>query len=177
MHYEVKNYKEAIQYFSKIEHKSMQSQMNLANSYYQSKNYQKAKDLYEDLESTNPKIKYLLLYKLGNCAVRLKDYKSAKIYYQNALIFGKNRDIIYNLKVISFIQRKNRKDFVSFHSGDKERANTPQESKKKKAKKKKDEKNSQKLDKKKIEQSYKRPLGYKAYELINKGYIDEKKPW
>jgi len=186
------SYKRAIQNFKKIEHKTMQSQMNLANSYYQVGNFKKAKSLYASLSSFNPKLKKTILYKLGNCSAKLKEYDRAKRYYQKSLAFGNDKDIVYNLKLIAHKIQKQRRDFPTFKSEDKAKDNTPQGSKKQKSEPK-GSKNSTKsgVGSKAFGQSSKtkssskkshpskltRPMGFKAYELINKGYISEKNPW
>lgn len=190
--YENSSYKEAVQDFEKIEHKTMQSQLNLANSYYQAGSFKKAKSLYKSLRSTNPKYKKIIFFKLGNCSARLKEYKNAREYYQKALAFGYDEDIMYNLKLIAKKEQKQRRDFPAFKSEDKAKENTPQGSDKKKNDKSGSKKSTKtgtgskaqgsssnkKSDIKNVKSSkLTRPLGYKAYELINKGYIDEKTPW
>jgi Ca-activated chloride channel family protein len=191
--YEKGLYKEATKEFQKIEHKTMQSQMNLANSYYQLGSYKKAKSIYSLLKSTDAKTKKTILFKLGNCYAMLKEYEKAKRYYQKALAFENDKDIVYNLKMIALKIQEQRRDFPSFKSDDKERENTPQGSKEQKAtnpsknskstktgvgskgvgKSSKTKKSSSSKEPSKLT----RPMGFKAYELINKGYISEKNPW
>jgi Ca-activated chloride channel family protein len=185
-------YKVSAQNFEKIEHKTMQSQMNLANSYYQVGNFKKAKSLYASLSSTTPQLKKIILYKLGNCSAKLKEYDAAKRFYQKALAFGNDEDIVYNLKLIAEKKQKQRRDFPVFKSEDKAKDSTPQGSKKQKSEPKgskkvtktgmgskasgqssKTKSSSQKVQPSKLT----RPMGFKAYELINKGYISEKNPW
>ena len=186
------SYKTAVQNFEKIGYKTMQSQMNLANSYYQIGNFKKAKSLYASLSSTNPKLKKIIFYKLGNCSAKLKEYDRAKGYYQKALAFGNDKDIVYNLKLIAHKIQKQRRDFPTFKSEDREKENTPQGSKKQKTEPKGGKKSTKSgVGSKASGQSSKtksssqkshpskltRPMGFKAYELINKGYISEKNPW
>jgi Ca-activated chloride channel family protein len=123
----------------------------------------------------------------------LKEYEKAKRYYQKALAFENDKDIVYNLKMIALKIQEQRRDFPSFKSDDKERENTPQGSKEQKAtnpsknskstktgvgskgvgKSSKTKKSSSSKEPSKLT----RPMGFKAYELINKGYISEKNPW
>ena len=190
--YEKGLYKEATQEFQKITHKTMQSQMNLANSYYQLGSYKKAKSIYSSLKSTDAKTKKTILFKLGNCYAYLKEYNKAKSFYQKALAFENDKDIVYNLKMIALKLQEQRRDFPSFKSEDKEKDNTPQGSKEQKTKPSKNSKSTKtgvgskgvgKSSKTKKSSSNKepskltRPMGFKAYELINKGYISEKNPW
>ncbi len=161
-------YKEAVENYSMVEHKTIQSQMNLANAYYQAGFYTKAKRLYDALKTTNPKRKKILLFKLGNCAAKLGDYVSARGYYHDALVFGEDADILYNLKRIK--DKKNKEDFSPKKSGnEKEKVKSDKSSSK--------AKESQNGKDGSAPSTLSRPLGFKAYELINKGYIDEKKPW
>jgi Ca-activated chloride channel family protein len=167
-YYHDRDYKEAAKAFSKIEHQTLQSQMNLANCYYQAGAYTKAKALYQTLLTSNRLRKQRLLFKLGNIAVKLKDYESAKGYYEEALALGKDSDILHNLALI--IHKKNPPIKAPTTKGkSKEKVKSNQASAKAKGSKK--EGDSTAPSKKS------HPLGYKAYELINKGYIDEKKPW
>ncbi len=99
---------------------------------------------------------------------------------------------MYNLKLIAHKIQKQRRDFPAFKSEDKAKDNTPQGSKKQKSEPKggkkatktgmgskgtgqssKTKSSSQKVQRSKLT----RPMGFKAYELINKGYISEKNPW
>lgn len=165
--YHDKQYKKAVESYEKVEHKTMQSQMNLANAYYQGGAYTKAKTVYNGLKSTNPTIKKLLLFKLGNCASKLEDYESAKAYYHDALVFGEDADILHNLKLIA--NKKQDKHSPKKAGNDKEKRKSSSTSGK--------SKNAKQGDSSSSPSELSRPLGFKAYELINKGYIDEKKPW
>ncbi len=185
-------YKEAAKNFEKIEYKTMQSQMNLANSYYQAGRFKDAKSIYLSLYTTNPKFKKRILYKLGNCFAKLKEYDRAKSYYKKALAFGEDKDIEYNLKLIASKKQEQRRDFAAIKSEEKEKENSPQGDKEQKANKSggakaksktgMGSKGSGKSSKTKAgskTQNAKltRPMGFKAYELINRGYISEKTPW
>ncbi|MCH9813235.1 MAG: VWA domain-containing protein [Epsilonproteobacteria bacterium] len=192
--YEKASYQEAAQSFEKITSKSIQSQMNLANSYYQAGSYKKAQTIYSSLMTKEDGLKKKLLYKLGNCAVKLKAYDKAKRYYRQALAFGEDKDILYNLKHIVLLTTKKRGDFPAFKSSDHAQQNRP-EGQDKQHKRKEGGKmqtqaaasastGGQKSDVKSTQKTTQltpkhvhRPLGYKAYELINQGYINEKNPW
>jgi Ca-activated chloride channel family protein len=166
--YDEQHFKEAAHAFKKIEHQTLQSQMNLANCYYQAGAYTKAKALYLTLLTTDPTYKQRLLFKLGNIAVKLKDFESARGYYETALALGKDEDILHNLSLI--IHKKNPSTKAPTKKGEaKEKVKSNHASAHAKGTKKKAQSSAP------SKQSH--PLGYKAYELINKGYIDEKKPW
>ena len=166
-YYHDKGYKEAVESYEQIQRKTMQSQMNMANAYYQAGAYTKAKTIYNALQSRNPKLKKRILFKLGNCAAKLEDYESARGYYQESLAFGKDKDILYNLKRIA--HKKNNDKTPKKSGNEKEKAKSSQNTANKKDK--------QNGDAASAPSTLSHPLGYKAYELINKGYINEKKPW
>jgi tetratricopeptide (TPR) repeat protein len=69
-----------------------------ANQQYQQGNYQKAKNLYEEivrLQVANPD----LYYNLGNACFRLKEYGHAVLYFERALKLNPNSsDIRFNLE-------------------------------------------------------------------------------
>ena len=75
-------------------------------AYYKAKEYKKAIELFTKIESTNPEIKQKIYYNLGNCAVKLKKYERAKIYYQKALGLGEDKDAKANLFTLYKLQLK-----------------------------------------------------------------------
>lgn len=191
--YKDAHYLQAIEAYDRIEHKTMQSEMNLANGHYQIGNFKKAYTIYKSLHTTNPALKQKILFKLGNCALYLQQFDEARRYYKAALSFGKNEDIVYNLTKIMPFQDRSRKDFAAFFSEDKAKQETPQGSQKQKTKPQKEGtrqmqtglgesaqgvSSKQKSDTKRQAPSKQtRPMGYKAYEMINEGYMHEEKPW
>jgi Ca-activated chloride channel family protein len=192
--YEDKRYKEAINYYQDISHKTMQSELNLANSYYQNHSYKKSYNIYKNLKTSDKRIKKLLLYKMANCEAHLKYYDKAKKHYREALAFGDDKDIKYNLYHI-INKHTSRRDFPASKTKEQNDKSTPEGKNSTKNQKKgsngsrnnQGSKSStttsntkkQKRDSGKSTSSstFSHPLGYKAYDTINKGYIDEKKPW
>ncbi len=167
--YHDKEYKQAAKAYEKIAHQTIQSQLNLANSFYHAKFYTHARDIYASIMTDNPHYKKIQLFGLANCEAKLKHYTTARGYYQEALAFGRDEAILHNLALIA--HKKDKKD---------DKIPKTKESKKVKIKSKssgKSGKKGKKQAKNGSVNSLSHPLGYKAYELINKGYIDEKKPW
>jgi len=180
---------------------SPKSYYNSAVAYYKAKNYKKAIETFSQIKSTDPKLKQSIFYNLGNCAVSLKKYNRAKHYYQKALTLGFDKDAFYNLSLLYKLglkEQKNLSDMLPKKSTQKKQAAKEKQNEKKDAsksgssksnqkasqkssgsgknsKKKKQENQDLKLIKHKNKAQYK--LGYKAYELINKGYTNEKHPW
>jgi len=179
-----------------IEHKTMQSQIDLANSYYHAHKYKKAKSIYQNLKTNDLEQKRRILFMLGNTQAKLKEFDEAKRSYIKALSLKEDKKILHNLKLII---AKTTKHMDMPASKSKERADKNAKSAKKDTKTPKSKKNSKSNSKRtsfgekggsskttkhksKSANSNQKatlthPLGYKAYDTINKGYIDEKKPW
>jgi len=192
-HYKQKAFKQTEQELKKIELPSLQSQMTLANTYYKQGEYKKAIHAYKSIRSTSAPVKQKLYYNIANAYAMQKAYDKAKIYYTKALQLGEDRDALYNLAHILFLHDKKDGGLGIAHpksqSSDASKSEMQEAQKKnkreedapssgsggggEKSKSKKQEKGRLKLDIKAKPQ----PLGSKAYELINKGYIHETRPW
>jgi Ca-activated chloride channel family protein len=195
--YKSKKFIVAAKEFKKLS-PSPKSYYNSATAYYKAKNYKKAIELFSQIESKNPKLKQNIFYNLANCAVKLKKYSRAKSYYQKALALGFDKDAFYNLSLLYKLgvkeqkslsdmlpkKRRQKKEVTkqkqkkstskSASSKSNQKASQKSNGSGKNKKKKKENQNLQ-LTKHKNKAKYK--LGYKAYELINKGYTNEKHPW
>ncbi len=193
--YKKGDYKEAAKEFKKIGSKSLQSELNLANSYYQAKEYKKALSIYQSLKTTNPHLKKLILFKMANCEVMRKRYSDAKLHYSQALAFGEDRDILFNLKLIAN-KKDPRRDNLAAKSKEQTNKTAPTGKNQNKSQTKKSQKRAKssqnrsqtssknntsskksQAQKSTSKGSFSRPLGYKAYDTINRGYIDEIHPW
>jgi len=196
--YKEKNYKKAIFYFKKIK-PSKELYFNLSNAYYCNKQYKLAMEYYSLIRTKKKTLKQNIYYNMGNCATKLKRYTIAKQYYQKALAFGFDQKSYNNLMFVYAIEIKNKKDITTQlpktniqkvknrsyinkkekdekETGGKSNQNSSLKSngsgdnlEKKDNKKKESKKQLNKID------QYQMP--YRAYELINKGYTNEKHPW
>ncbi len=195
--YKNREYKKAQIQLEKIEIKSLESVTTLANSNYQLGEYKEAIKLYKSISSTSIDVKRSLYYNIANCYAKLKEYANAREYYVKVLQLGVDDDALYNLKLIIFKDEK--KELISAISKPKSEANKggedKKDSKEKRSKKgdsstsgsstsgvdsqkklkKKEEKEKSLLESK--EDKNQNPISSKAYQLINKGYIYETKPW
>lgn len=198
--YQGKKFLSAAQEFQKFSPSPL-SYYNSAVSYYRAKKYKKAAALFSQIKSTDPRLKQKIFYNLGNCAVKLKKYNRAKKYYQQALALGFDKDAFYNLSLLYKLNVKEQKNLanelqkknIQKKQTSKEKQNEKKDASKsgssksnqkasqkssgsgKNNKKKKKQNQNLQLVKHKNKSNYK--LGYKAYELINKGYTNEKHPW
>jgi len=197
--YQAKEYKRVQKKLKKIENPSLESVLLLANSYYRLEAYDKAIGLYNSIRSPSIEIKQKIYYNIANAYVALKEYRHAKEYYTKALQLGEDEDSLYNLKRIIFKEEPSNKSALGIskpqsHNNQGAKSQKQQESKERNekssssasgtsssgadSKKKSTPKEEQKkllLSSQKEEQQ--QPLSSKVYELINKGYIYETKPW
>lgn len=181
---------------------SLYSYYNSATAYYKAQHYKKAIALFSKIKSPDKTIKQKLYYNMGNCAVQLKKYERAKRYYRQALQLGVDEDALHNLALLYKLGLKEQEDLSAKMpkrqkqaTKQQKKADSKDQEKEKKSssgsgsgqqasqkhagsgqnKKKKQQQQDLKLSKKESKSDYK--LGYKAYELINKGYTNEIHPW
>ncbi len=147
---------------------TLQSKILEANRYYKQKDYEKALKIYISIKTTSPTIKQALYYNTANCFTMLGNYNDAKVFYAKSLQLFDDEDAKFNLKQIALKQNKKPKDD----------GKTLKSSKQNSSAKGDFEKDNKKNNKSKVQdakQKYK--ISSKTYELINKGYIYENKPW
>ena len=196
--YQAQEYKACQKHIKEIDNPSLESVTILANSNYKLKEYNTAIKLYKSIRSSSAKTKQKLYYNIANAYAKLKEYNKAKAYYTKALQLGDDKQSRYNLELIMFKENRKKADLgianpksqssqssksENQEDSDKKSENKPSsasgsstsgtESQKKATKK--EEKKQLILDSKQKEQQ--QPLSSKVYELINKGYIYETKPW
>ena len=203
--FEKKEYIKAAKEFQKLP-PSVQSYFNMASSYYKAGHYKTALEYFSIIETPDAKIKQASFYAMGNIAVHLKRYDRAKNYYLQALALGEDKDALYNINLLHQLQLKTNVNLIDMlpeknsHTKKSSSKSTSQQEDKKKqggAKKKskrsaqgssgagnssktKKEKSSQKnkeKNKSNIVKNNNYKMGYKSYEIINKGYTNEQEPW
>ena len=176
-----------------IQEPSLQSQMTLGNVYYKNRNFKKAIKVYKSILSTSTAIKQQLYYNIANAYVQQGAYTKAKFYYTKTLQLGLDADASYNQKLISMLQDKDSADIGIAHPKSQSGASSKSQSQDKEETKEEDQPSSgsagggeNKMYKENAKKKHipldnqtpqKHPLGSKVYELINKGYIHETKPW
>ena len=196
------HYKESAHAFSSLT-PSVQSYYDSADAYYKAGHYKEALNVYTQIQSRSKEIKQKIFYNLGNCAVKLGRYDRAQTYYEQALALGEDADALYNLTLLQKLHLKTKVNISDMLPP--KNAQTKQNSSKKTSTQKDEQKqgggksNSNQqtdessngagdLKKEQSTQSQKETnksnnkendykMGYKAYEMINKGYTDEKEPW
>ena len=201
-HFKAKEYDASAESFTKVSASTI-SYYNIGVAYYKAGKYKDAMRYFGAIETKDKNLKQHLFYNMGNCAVRLERYDRAMRYYAQALTLGEDEDTRYNLQLLQKLHLNNKvnvtdmlpqKDPVTKKSSSKKldttqddkkegqnsNANSNQQSDQSSAgsgsSKKGETKKAQKVQESTPSKSdYK--VGYKLYELINKGYTDEKEPW
>jgi Ca-activated chloride channel family protein len=181
---------------------SVQSYYNIASAYYKAGHYKKALEYFDKISTHSKEIKQRIFYDMAGCAVHLQRYDRAEVYYEQALSLGEDKDALYNLNLLHKLLLKtgvNISDMLPPKS-----AQSKQSSSKKTGTQNNDKKenggksgsnqqagessngagDSKKGDTQKADQNMQKSsnskqyqMGYRSYELINKGYTDEKSPW
>ncbi len=171
---------------------SLQKSFAKASALYRLGAYKRAARTLLGIKSDDAAVKAAIYYDLGNCAVKLGRFRSARGYYVKSLQLHPDKKALENLAAILF--KKERKE----GSGPKAAAKTQKApggakngenggSSGKRAESKSSgggqsgsgEAKSGSRPAAAVSKSstLKHPLGSKAYELINKGYLDERRPW
>jgi Ca-activated chloride channel family protein len=187
--YKNRSYKEALDGLKKIKSVSLQSKILLANSHYKEKNYHRAILEYTSIKSTSSQIKQQIYYNTANAYMHLQKHNKAKAYYIKALQLGFDEDALHNLKLAMQLADEKSASLGIAHPKSQSAQTSKSESNKENEKREEDqpssssgsgEKEHSKEKQKKLisnETPQKHPLSSKVYELINKGYIHETKPW
>ena len=193
--YNEKKYDEAREIFASIRPPLFESTYALANTYYRLGAWKRAGRLYLKCKTSDPVVKQRIWYNLGNCAMKMGRYKSARDYYVKALQLGSDEDALANLEMALFLQERrqkrieakaNRKVKAESTSGMADQTKTGAEKKSSKSQAKMGEGSgtstaakSTRITRERTmsEAAERHPLGSRAYEMINKGYVHEQRPW
>ena len=177
---------------------SPQSYYNAAVAFYKAKRYKKALSLFSSIKTPDTTLKAKIFYNMANAAVMLKRYSRAKVLYAKALALApKDKEAKENLITLYKYHLKDGVDVADMmpHINDKSSTTTSASNEQKRSSKRSQRKSSaskssafmqnatmqtqEKKDQTKHQVRKKQSIqfGYGAYELINKGYINETKPW
>lgn len=181
---------------------SVRSYYNAATAYYKAGHYKKALEYFDMIRTPSKEIKQKIFYNMAGCAVKLKRFDRAEVYYQQALALGEDEDALYNLRLLQKLNLKTGVNITDMLPP--KNAQTKKNSSKKNATQKDEKKegggksgstqqagessdgasDAKKGDTKKADKSEEKQtqkgeykMGYRSYEMINKGYTDEKEPW
>jgi Ca-activated chloride channel family protein len=202
-YYTQKEYIKAAKEFKKLS-PSVESYLNIASSYYKAKHYKTALEYFSVIKSPKPEVKQQCFYAMGNIAVKLKRYDRAKNYYLQALALGEDEDTLYNLNLLHKLQLKTDTNLIDMlpeknpHIKNNSSKSTSQQKDTKKqskankksnqsaqnssatatnSKKNKNKQNNEQNNNLSVKKNDTYKMGYKSYEIINKGYTNEQNPW
>ena len=188
--YRANDLNKTLLYVKKIKNMTLQSELLRAAMHYRLHHYKKAYEIYAKIKSKDTDTKEMIYYNMARCDIVMRRYKDARGLLAKALVLDPtDTDAMRELEKIVF-----KKDLKDIKKPTKNSAGTAAASatvgdkgsggKSKKSNsnggggaKKSDASVAKSEKKSKTDAGHKRPLGSKLYELINKGYIDEKKPW
>ena len=181
-------------YLKNVEIPSLQSRFAQGNIYYKKGDYAKALKYFSSISTTDATVKQKLYYNIANCYARQEAYEKAKIYYTKALQLGEDEDAKANLALVALLADKKAAELGIAHP--KSQSSSASKSKEQDESKTKSRNEDQpssgsgsggENSKSRKEQAKHKllldpnakpqPLSSKVYDLINKGYINEQKPW
>ncbi len=195
-----KRYEEAARAYEKMA-PSPKSFYNAATAWYMAGNYAKAIEYYRQIKTADPVLKEAVFYNMGNAAARMHRFDEARRWYLHALSLTDDPDALHNLRVVEARARQHQPPAVTARKHGNDRASAGVQRKNGNKRKKKaasDDKGGSKrpaetaahggggsehrtkripVADKNAPETPQHRLGYRAYELINKGYSHESKPW
>jgi len=181
-------------YLKQVETPSLQSRFAQGDIYYQKGDYAKALKYFASISTTDATVKQKLYYNIANCYARQKAYEKAKMYYTKALQLGEDEDTRANLALVALLtDRKAAELGIAHPKSQSSSASKSKEQDESRTKSRNEDQPSSgsgsggENSRSRKEQAKRRllldpnakpqPLSSKVYELINKGYINEQKPW
>ncbi len=181
--YENKNFKKSVEIFSKLS--SFEARYALALSLMKMGEYKKAYNILKNLKSNEPEIKAKIYFALGICHEKGKNYKKALECFIKSAKLNPSKESLAHIKKLVF-KKRYKKPPPPFSKPKKIEAKTSRNSKNKKsggganinalmASNAKGGKKSK--SKASVKKGSSMPFGSKLYDMINKGYINEKNPW
>ncbi len=104
--YKKRDFNATLEALKHIKTPSLQSQMTLANTYYQQNDFKKAIKTYQSIRSTSATIKQQLYYNIANAYAMQEAYSKAKMYYTKSLQLGGDSDARHNLQIVALLADK-----------------------------------------------------------------------
>ncbi len=185
------DYNRSLAAFESVAHPSIQRSFGEASAHYRTGAYKRSARILSSLMSDDPAVKAAIYYDLGNCAVKIGRYDSAKEFYIKSLQLRPDGDALANLSAILFLKESKKRGVKPAANRSVKPSGSSAGSQRSEGKKEREskaqgaaqgggkgaKKSSSRPVKRAAQGTLKHPLGSKAYELINKGYIDERRPW
>ncbi|MDD2784877.1 MAG: VWA domain-containing protein [Sulfuricurvum sp.] len=134
--YKAQDFAEATKYFNVLdkEKKSAQTAYNLANALYQQKEYEKALELYQGIQTEDVALNYSRWHNIGNTLAQMHRSDEAINAYEKALSIREDEDTRYNLEFLKEQkqnQQENKKEETKPEEDTKSEPKPPQKEEKK----------------------------------------------
>ncbi len=190
--YEKGDYNRTLALLQDPKESSLQKSFAKASALYRLGAYKRAARTLLLIKSDDAAVKAAIYYDLGNCAVKIKRFKSAREYYIKSLQLHPDEEALENLAAILFKKEKKERNRHKAASKTQKASGGAKKSEKEGGSGKRTESKSSGSNQSGSGEAksgsrpaaavsksspLKHPLGSKAYELINKGYLDERRPW
>ena len=108
--YTNEEYEQAAKQFEKLDSNEYRD-YNLANSLYKSNNFDKAIDLYKNIQSSNNDLEFKRLHNLANSYAKKSDFQNAISNYENALKLKNDKKTKENLELVKkALEDQNKKE-------------------------------------------------------------------
>ncbi len=184
--YEKGDFKKSASLFKKLSY--FEARYGYALSLMQMGDYKKALEVFLSLKSKNPKIKAEIYYNIGICYEKMRNYGRALEFFAKSAALFKKEDTLKHIEKLVF-KKSDKKPPPPFSKRKTIKAKNSSKKDSKKIKKggssnmqeaalssnfKGGKKNQKQIVTKKGGFI---PFGSKLYEMINRGYINEKNPW
>ena len=124
--YENKEYDKASSEFKKLDSNEFRD-YNLANSYYKANDFDKAIELYENIQSSNKDLEFKKLHNLGNSYANKNDLKNAISTYEKALKLKNDKETKENLMLLKKVLDKEDKKQENQQENQKQEKNESKE--------------------------------------------------
>ncbi|MBN2895085.1 MAG: VWA domain-containing protein [Campylobacterales bacterium] len=187
--YTQERFEDAARHFGAVD--SAQARFNAASALYKAGKYEEALTLLRSLKSADAHFKALIFYTMGNCLIRLQEFKEAREMFMKSLTLKEDSQAKENLLAIMETQEQDH--MITGRQKGKERAQSQSEESSQKGPRKEGGSSNMEVDAagsadsdggKEVQgeerlsfgQS-KSKLSSRQYELINQRSVNETKPW
>lgn len=187
--YQEERYDDAARHFGALE--SPKARFNAAHALYKAGKYEEALSLLKSLKSADAYFKAQIFYNMGNCLIRLQEFKEARDMFIKALTLENDPHAKENL--LAILDAKEQDHMVTGRQKGKERAQSQSEESSQKGPRKEGGSSNMEVDAagsadseggKEVQGEERLSFGQsqsklssRQYELINQRGVNETKPW
>lgn len=124
--YQNNEFNESIKIYEKLLRNSNRNELhfNLANSYYKNKEYQKALNEYQKIQTEDPIFSSQVLHNIGNTQALLGNIDEAILSYEKALKLREDNDTRTNLELLKRLKEPQKNEQKEENKNQKDQSNT-----------------------------------------------------